>query len=81
LSEAGANVAGVCVSQVAQDQLQANGGFEFHGFGVDYRNYGKHYRYSENQSSNRFQPASAAQGDNDSQTHGETKTTLVSASG
>jgi capsular exopolysaccharide synthesis family protein len=47
LSEVGASIAGICVSQVEEEHLQPNGGFEFHGFGVDYHNYGKHYRYNE----------------------------------
>ena len=43
LSEAGAPVAGVCVSQVDINKSKAVGGLEFHGFGINYQ-YGSHYR-------------------------------------
>ena len=44
LADARATVAGVCVSQVDISKPKSNGGFEFHGFGVDYHGYGNYYK-------------------------------------
>lgn len=43
LEQAGASVAGVCVSQVDINKSHTYGGIEFHGFGINYQ-YGSHYR-------------------------------------
>ena len=43
MAEAGATVAGVCLTQVDINKPQVYGGLQFHGFGVDYQ-YGNYYR-------------------------------------
>ena len=42
LTEAGASVAGVCLTQVDLNKSNSHGSMEFHGFGVNYQ-YGNHY--------------------------------------
>ena len=42
LAEAGASIAGVCLTQVDLNKSNSHGSMEFHGFGVNYQ-YGNHY--------------------------------------
>ena len=47
LSDAGASVAGVCISQLNIEKQKSYSGFEFHGLGTTYHGYGDRYAHSE----------------------------------
>ncbi len=47
LADAGASVAGICISQVDIGKSRSYGDMEFHGFGLNYQGYGKYYTQSE----------------------------------